>query len=41
LKWKGYIEDRRPASNADPYKIVKVISDALKQIDGELKVEKL
>ena len=41
LNWKGYIEDRRPASNADPYKIVKVISDALKQIDGELKVGKL
>jgi glutamine synthetase len=27
--WKGYVEDRRPASNGDPYKIVKVISDAL------------
>jgi glutamine synthetase len=27
--WKGYIEDRRPASNGDPYKIVKVISEAL------------
>ena len=20
--WKGYLEDRRPASNADPYQIV-------------------
>ena len=20
--WKGYVEDRRPASNADPYRIV-------------------
>ena len=20
--WKGYLEDRRPASNADPYKVV-------------------
>ena len=19
--WKGYLEDRRPASNADPYKV--------------------
>ena len=28
--WKGgYVEDRRPASHADPYKIVKVISDSL------------
>ena len=27
--WKGYLEDRRPASNADPYKIIKVISEAL------------
>jgi glutamine synthetase len=28
-EWKGYVEDRRPASNGDPYKIVKVISEAL------------
>lgn len=28
-EWKGYVEDRRPASNADPYKIVRVISEAL------------
>lgn len=27
--WMGYLEDRRPASNADPYKIVKVISEGL------------
>ena len=27
--WKGYLEDRRPASNANPYCILKVISDAL------------
>ena len=27
--WNGYLEDRRPASHADPYKIVKVISDTL------------
>lgn len=27
--WKGYLEDRRPASNADPYRIIKVISDSL------------
>jgi glutamine synthetase len=23
--WKGYLEDRRPASNADPYKVVRRI----------------
>ena len=28
-EWKGYLEDRRPASNGDPYKIVRVISQAL------------
>lgn len=27
--WKGYLEDRRPASNANPYKVVKVICDTL------------
>jgi glutamine synthetase len=27
--WVGYLEDRRPASHADPYRIVKVISDTL------------
>ena len=29
-EWKGYVEDRRPASNADPYRIIKVISESLK-----------
>ncbi len=28
-EWKGYVEDRRPASNGDPYKIVRVISETL------------
>jgi len=28
---KGYLEDRRPASNGDPYRIVRVIADALKE----------
>lgn len=27
--WNGYLEDRRPASNGDPYKITKVISDTI------------
>ena len=32
--WKGYLEDRRPASNADPYKITKLISETVSQIDS-------
>ena len=27
--WKGYLEDRRPASNADPYKVVERIMTTL------------
>jgi len=27
--WKGYLEDRRPSSNANPYKVIGVIYDAL------------
>ena len=27
--WKGYLEDRRPASNADPYRVVKALIDTL------------
>ena len=30
--WIGYLEDRRPASNADPYKIVKVIEKSLSEV---------
>ena len=30
--WKGYLEDRRPASNADPYRIVGVIEETLGKI---------
>ena len=30
--WKGYLEDRRPASNADPYKIVKTLTETLNEI---------
>lgn len=36
-KWKGYIEDRRPASNADPYKIALVISESLKMAKEQKK----
>ncbi len=28
-EWKGYIEDRRPGSNADPYKIIREIVNSL------------
>lgn len=28
-EWKGYLEDRRPASNANPYEIIKVISETI------------
>jgi len=31
-EWKGYLEDRRPASNADPYRIVVVIEETLSEI---------
>lgn len=27
--WKGYLEDRRPSSNANPYKVINVIYDSL------------
>jgi glutamine synthetase len=27
--WHGYLEDRRPASNADPYKIIKHIVESV------------
>ena len=30
--WIGYLEDRRPASNADPYKIVRVIEKSLSEV---------
>ena len=28
-EWKGYLEDRRPSSNADPYKIIEHIVKTL------------
>jgi glutamine synthetase len=31
--WRGYLEDRRPGSNADPYRIVKVIYESLSLVD--------
>ena len=32
-EWIGYLEDRRPASNADPYRIVRVIEQSLKEVN--------
>ena len=32
-EWKGSIEDRRPASNANPYEIVKVICETINMAD--------
>lgn len=34
--WKGYVEDRRPASNGDPYKIMKVISESINQAEANM-----
>ena len=36
--WRGYLEDRRPASNACPYKVAKQISDSLKQVKTNIMV---
>ena len=39
--WKGYLEDRRPASNANPYLILNVICESLelaKELDDTLHV---
>ena len=30
--WKGWLEDRRPASNADPYKVAANIIDTVKDL---------
>lgn len=29
-QWKGYLEDRRPSSNGDPYKITKILIETVK-----------
>lgn len=29
--WKGYLEDRRPASNCDPYRVARLIVEAVEQ----------
>ncbi len=30
--WVGYLEDRRPASNCDPYRVARLIVDAVKSV---------
>jgi glutamine synthetase len=32
-EWKGYLEDRRPSSNANPYKVLQVILESLKSAE--------
>jgi glutamine synthetase len=32
-EWKGYVEDRRPASNADPYRITYIIAQSISQAE--------
>ena len=34
--WSGYLEDRRPAANADPYKITKLLVEVLYEVSNEL-----
>ena len=34
--YKGYLEDRRPSSNADPYKIVSRIVKTVKEVDENI-----
>ena len=31
--WKGYLEDRRPASNADPYRIVSMMISTVSSVE--------
>jgi len=35
--WKGYLEDRRPASNADPYKLTYVIYNTLVKAENKFR----
>jgi glutamine synthetase len=30
--WNGYVEDRRPASNADPYRITHIIAESIETL---------
>ncbi|HPG28225.1 MAG TPA: glutamine synthetase, partial [Myxococcota bacterium] len=35
--WKGWLEDRRPASNADPYKVAGVIVETVSAASKNVK----
>ena len=37
--WKGYVEDRRPGSNADPYKIIREVSKSLNTAEQILEIK--
>ena len=34
--WKGYLEDRRPASNADPYRVIARITKTVEEVHAEI-----
>ena len=34
--WKGYLEDRRPASNADPYRVVSRLVKTVTEVHGQI-----
>jgi glutamine synthetase len=34
--WKGYLEDRRPASNADPYRVIARITRTVEEVHAEI-----
>lgn len=38
-EWKGYVEDRRPGSNADPYKIIREVSKSLDTAEEILEIK--
>ena len=40
-EWKGYLEDRRPASNANPYEVIKEILTSLQLANNQLRVEQV
>jgi len=36
-EWKGYLEDRRPASNADPYQLTHIIFESLVNVEKKFR----
>jgi glutamine synthetase len=39
--WLGYLEDRRPASNADPYRVVSVIYESMDIVNKEYALKQI